>query len=405
MISGSRETRSSHRRFHVLARSSFPLFAILYAALFGAFGTESPFFPSFLGVRGLSATQIGAVLAAGTCVRLSTGPIAGLAADLFGTRRILAIALASAGAIILLNLVVTGFWPLLLVCMVHSIATAPLNPLADALSLPASEKEGVFPYSWVRGVGSASYVLGTLASGVLVARFGIDSIIVSASILFLLALPPLPSLPRTVTASAGAVKGAIPMLLAIPKFRRMLIVAGLVIGSHAMSDTFAVIHWRNSGVRPFAISTLLAEAVGSEIAVFLFVGPLVLRRFGPARCASIAACAGIVRWAVFATTTNVGVLALTEPLHGLTFGLLHLACMQVIAVVIPERLSATAQSIYGTLCLGIASATLTLASGMLYGSFGAPAFWTMSLLCASALPLTGGLAEDAARGGEHRGCA
>jgi PPP family 3-phenylpropionic acid transporter len=374
-----------------LARSSFPFFALLYAALFGAFGTESPFFPSFLALRGLSASQIGIALAAGTLVRLVSGPLAGMAADLFGTRRVLAIAAAAAGAIMLLYLVGTSFWLLLLVCMVHSLAITPLNPLADALALPASVREGVFPYGWVRGVGSASFVVGTLASGLLVARFGIEAIIVSSSILFLTMVLPIPLLPQPPTASPGTVKGAIAILLAIPPYRRMLVVAALVIGSHAMSDTFAVIHWRASGIGAVAVGTLLAEAVLAEIVVFLVVGPWIVGRLGPARCLAIAAVAGIVRWAVFATTTDFGVLAVTEPLHGLTFALLHLACMRIIAATVPEHLSATAQSVYGTLFLGIASATLTLASGALYGRFGAPAFWLMSLLCAAALPLTRGL--------------
>jgi MFS_1 like family len=50
-----------------------------------------------------------------------------------------------------------------------------------------------------------------------------------------------------------------------------------------------------------------------------------------------------------------------EPLHGLTFALLHLACMAVIARTVPSRFAATAQAIYGT--------------------------WVMAVLCAAALPL------------------
>jgi MFS transporter, PPP family, 3-phenylpropionic acid transporter len=388
--------RSIGERLSTLIGSSFPSFAMLYAALFGAFGTESPFFPSFLAERGLSPTEIAAALAAGTMVRLTSGPLAGMAADLFGTKRILALAAALAGAIILLYIPGASFWPLLLVCMAHSIAITPLNPLADALALPASIKEGVFSYGAVRGVGSASFVVGTMASGFLVARYGLDSIIVSASVLFVLMVPSIPFLPPTPRASADTVKGALFVLLAIPPYRRMLVIAAMVIGSHAMSDTFAVIHWRTSGISSIKISILLAEAVTSEIVVFIVVGPLILRRLGPARCLAIAAGAGIVRWAVFATTTSVGVLAVTEPLHGLTFALLHLACMRVISVCVPERLSATAQSIYGTLFLGISSATLTLASGSLYGRYGAPAFWAMSLLCVGALPLTRGLSKPLA---------
>jgi len=41
-----------------------------------------------------------------------------------------------------------------------------------------------------------------------------------------------------------------------------------------------------------------------------------------------------------------------QPLHGVTFALLHLVCMRVIVLAVSFRLAATAQSIYGTLCIG-----------------------------------------------------
>ncbi len=44
-----------------------------------------------------------------------------------------------------------------------------------------------------------------------------------------------------------------------------------------------------------------------------------------------------------------------EPSHGLTFALLHLACMQMLSVVAPRALAATAQAIYG----GVAVGTMT----------------------------------------------
>ena len=54
---------------------------------------------------------------------------------------------------------------------------------------------------------------------------------------------------------------------------------------------------------------------------------------------------------------------------------------------VPFRLAATAQAIYGTLCIGLATALLTLASGLLYGRMGGPAFLVMAALCLLALPL------------------
>ncbi|MFZ0209637.1 MAG: hypothetical protein WAL59_26600, partial [Roseiarcus sp.] len=65
--------------------------------------------------------------------------------------------------------------------------------------------------------------------------------------------------------------------------------------------------------------------------------------------------------------------------------------MGIIAKSVPERLAATAQTVYGTLALGIASAALTFESGYFYGWFGIRAFWAMAALCAFALPLVGGI--------------
>jgi PPP family 3-phenylpropionic acid transporter len=54
-------------------------------------------------------------------------------------------------------------------------------------------------------------------------------------------------------------------------------------------------------------------------------------------------------------------MALVEPLHGLSFALLHLACMRVLGRLVPPSLTATAQAIYGTLAIGVISALLTMA--------------------------------------------
>jgi MFS transporter, PPP family, 3-phenylpropionic acid transporter len=84
-------------------------------------------------------------------------------------------------------------------------------------------------------------------------------------------------------------------------------------------------------------------------------------------------------------------LGLVQPLHGLTFALIHLACMRLIVQVVPIRLAATAQSIYGTLCVGLGTALLTLASGLLYERMGGSAFLVMAWLCLLALPMCAGL--------------
>ena len=153
-----------------------------------------------------------------------------------------------------------------------------------------------------------------------------------------------------------------------------------------MYDAFAVISWSAAGIEPSVISILWSEAVAAEVVVFFLIGPALLHRFGARGAAALAAVAGTVRWSVAGVTTSVLTLSILQPLHGLTFALLHLASMRMMQTLVPVGLAGTGQSIYafGSGCL---TAVLTFLSGILYARFGGAAFLPMATLCAAALPL------------------
>jgi PPP family 3-phenylpropionic acid transporter len=365
--------------------TALPKFLVLYAAMFAAYGVASPFLPSFLGTRGLSAEEIGLALAAGTAVRLFSAPLAGRIGDrLQALRAVLVISIALAAFATLGYLSAQGFWAVLIVVLLHAAALAPMTVLADALALGARG----FEYGWVRGTGSAAFILGTLLSGQAIGAFGLEVIValqallLGAAALTAVRVPELPH-PRAVHRSPG-----VPVLLRIARFRNLVLVAALVLGSHAMHDAFAVIRWSAAGISPAVSSLLWSEAVAAEVVVFFFIGPALVTRLTPAGAMALAAAAGVLRWTVMAQSSEVLALALVQPLHGFTFALLHLACMRLLLRIVPQGLEGTAQAFYATVGVGAATAVLTLISGALYGRLGPEAFWVMAALCAAALPLT-----------------
>ena len=118
---------------------------------------------------------------------------------------------------------------------------------------------------------------------------------------------------------------------------------------------------------------LWSLAVAGEVVMFFLLGPWLLARLQPAHAMAIAALAGAVRWFISALTVDLSALVLIQPLHGVTFALLHLACMRILAASVPPELAATAQAIYGTVGIGAATALLTLAqAGCIPGSEGWP---------------------------------
>ena len=399
-------------------RLLLPRFLLFYAGLFAAFGVASPFLPGLLQQDGLGPGSIGLVLAAGTAIRLLVGPLGGRLADRTGRPAVVLFGFTAAAAAVALGYVPARGLPwLMLVSVAHAAVLAPLTPLADALALGSSRVPPRFDYGWVRATGSAAFIAGTLASGQCVARWGLPSIVWNNAWLLALAAAVAWLLPDFVAGTAergdaaggaaqGAAEGGVGVgvgggvrgLLGIPAFRRLMLVAALVGGSHALHDSFEVIRWRAAGLSASEVSVLWSMSVAAEVVMFLFLGRPILRRIGAGRAMMLAAGAGIIRWSAAALTARFAVMALVEPLHGLSFALLHLACMAMIGRVVPSNLAATAQAFYATVAMGGVAAAVTLASGPLYGDLGSGAFWPMAAMCALALPIAARMATREAAG-------
>jgi MFS transporter, PPP family, 3-phenylpropionic acid transporter len=374
-------------------------FIVLYAALYAAFGVASPFLPAFIEGRGIAHEQIGLIFATGTAVRLLSAPLVARLADRRQALRLaLSICAVATATAALGYLFAWSFWTIFAVSLLHAIALAPLSNLADALALVASKGgpgRAGFEYGWVRGAGSAAFILALVSSGYVVAAQGLTTILVLQALLMLAVPLAVASVPpvtaRPAETSAEISRASIVALLRLPEFRRIVLVSALILGSHAMHDIFAVIRWSAAGVPPQTASLLWSLAVGGEVIVFFLVGPWLVRVMTPAGAIILAALAGAARWIVEAFTAEIAALVLIQPLHGFTFALLHLACMRLLANIVPTHLAATAQAIYGTVGAGLATTLLALASGWLYARLGPLAFLVMSALCVVAVPVAASL--------------
>ena len=281
---------------------SHPLwrFLCLYGALYAGFGVLSPYLPTLLESRNLGPEAIALVLGAGTAIRLIAGPVAGRLADILDAPKAVLAACSVAAALIALGyLQGTGLLLLFVVGVLQSAALAPLAPLTDTLALASAaphpsedSAQQRFHYGWLRGGGSAAFICGTLLSGQAIAQFGITAAVwLSAGLLtataFAARLVPVLTLAIKNAARPVAADGAVrgfAALLRLPSYRRIIFVAALILGSHAMHDSFAVIRWEAAGIGPNTIGALWSMSVAAEVVVFLFIGRPLLDRIGPGSC-------------------------------------------------------------------------------------------------------------------------
>ena len=385
-------------------------FLVMFSALYIAYGVVSPFLPAFFSSRGAGPEQIGLLLFLSAIVRLFSGPIAGRIADrVHALRLVFAICTAGAGLLASALILTYGFFPLLIISLLHATVLAPAPILADALAVrSASERDSRFEYGWVRGAGSAAFFVGAIISGQVVDTLGYGSAL-GAQAVFLVGaacaaflVPEIHVLRKSALGGAKHAASAFSVLLRNRAFRLLVLVAAMIIGSHAMQDAFAMIAWNAAGISSALGGMLWSVSVAAEILVFFFVGPWLLRRIRPETAMLMAALAATLRWTVMSQTPSVLLLSFIQPLHGLTFALLHLACMRVLIIVTPPELAATAQAVY-SFGMGVTIALLTLASGFLYARLGSEGFLVMAVLSLASLPAILGLSRSLNLGNQTKG--
>jgi MFS transporter, PPP family, 3-phenylpropionic acid transporter len=364
--------------------------AFFYAAIFIAFGVQLPYWPLWLGARGLSAEEIGAVGAIGQWVKGAATPLAGYAADRSGNpRRTMLLLSLGAACGFLLCLPARGLASLLLLSAATGASLSALNPLGDTLALSASA-EGKLDYGRARLWGSLAFIASSVLAGQALQGHGPEWVLyllIGAGMLTTAACLALP-------AGNAVVRRVSPLrwrALLSARFLVFLIAAALVQGSHSVFYLFSTLHWRALGYGEATIAALWAEGVVAEILLFYWGAPL-LRRIGPLGLIALGGAAGLVRWTVTAFATGLPVLALAQLLHALTFAATHLGAMHHLVRTVPPEQAATGQGIYGVSVGAIGPGLIMLLAGSLYGSVGGLAYLAMAAIAALGGALALGLA-------------
>ena len=251
-----------------------------YAATFLVTGIQLPFWPVWLASRGLTAREIGVLLAAAIWVKVVATPAIGALADKTGGRSVLMGALAAASLAAYAGLLSAGsFWLLILLNLVALTAQSALMPLGDTITLGAVRSEGL-DYGRIRLWGSVSFIVASIASGAALASSSGERVlplVLGASVLVLLACLCVPSI-RPV--EGGARIAGIGAVAGDPRFWVFILAASALQASHQVYYGFGTLYWRSLDFSEPTIGWLWAEGVLAEILLF-WQGRRLLARLGP----------------------------------------------------------------------------------------------------------------------------
>ena len=361
--------------------------SFFYAAVFLTIGVMMPFWPVWLKSRGLDAGEIGLILASAMWLRAFTSPLLAQYADRRGRPDRLALLLGW-GALVAncLFFWTEGFWTVLAVSILSTMSFTALMPLGDAVTM-LKVREGGLDYGRVRLWGSVAFIVGATGAGTLLEGEPSSSILWLIIFSLCLVVVGCHAIPRAETPGSSSFLAPLRGLLQERRVIVFMIAASLVQASHAVYYGFATLHWQAAGIGAGTIGALWALGVICEVALFAFSGKIVAR-FGPVALLAMGAAAGLVRWIVLGSTTEIWVLVAVQGLHAFTFGATHLAAMHYIARSVPAQFAATAQSVYSSFFGGTLMALAMLSAGWLFEAVAGRAFLFMAGLSVAALLLS-----------------
>jgi MFS transporter, PPP family, 3-phenylpropionic acid transporter len=367
-----------------------PRLALFGGAAFAAVGVQLPFWPVWLEAQGLSATEIGLVLAAAFWPRVATNLLVAYQADRAGRRKRLMILLAAVTFLsVALFGLAEGLWAFLLLSAISGAAWAAIGPLGEALTLQELQGRGI-AYGRIRLWGSLAFILAAVSTGRLIEQSGagivLGLLLGGVGLTFVACL----LLPETRTAGRPATPPRLAELFRLPGFWRFVFAAGLIQVSHAVYYGFASLHWRAAGHSETLIGWLWAGGVLAEIALFAS-GDAVFRRLTPQRLLALAGAGTVLRWSLSALGSDLALLLPAQALHGASFGATYLATMHYLRDHTPAALHASAQAINASLGFALLFGLVTPVAGWLYGAIGGGAFWAMAALALAGTGLAAAL--------------
>ena len=356
-------------------------FYFFYFAYIGAF---APFFALYLDGVGLSAAEIGTVMALPPVTRALAPYLWGWLADAADRRLGLVRATALAGLACWLGLFVsTSFLWICAVVLAAGFFLSAALPVVEAATLTyLGEHTG--RYGAIRLWGSIGYIVAVVGVGYALDLFPARTLlwIVTVALLGTLAFAWL--VPDARQAPHAADRQPIAHVLKQPAVIALIAACSLMAVAHGPYYTFYSIHLVDHGYSKGLTGWLWALGVICEIAIFLWLPRLyaacTLRSILIASFALAAVRFLIIGWGA----DSLALLLFAQTLHAASFGSFHAAAIGIVHQLFRGRHQARGQAIYGSLTFGVGGTLGALASGYAWEPLGAGPTFTLAAVAALA---------------------
>jgi PPP family 3-phenylpropionic acid transporter len=320
---------------------------ILYFLVFCCTASWLPILADYCKQRGLSGIQISLVLNITPLMMFLVQPFYGMLADKWGYKKCLVWSALLASISYALYLYGSSFWYLIVITACMSFFYNGIQPILDSLSLTLAQKNAKFSYGLLRIAGAVGWMVTGIVTGQLIDAIDTRVIFIIAAVsmflTFLLAFF-LRTDKREITAGGSQ---SFRYLRQVFQNRLLLfLLVGVFLVSAATSPIwyFYFTYMKENGASASLIGYGLSFQGLCELPLFYF-SARIIAKFGLKTTLIITIAASVIRLLLYGAVKNPVAALPIEMLHGISWSLFWVACVEYVNKLVEEEWRATGQSL------------------------------------------------------------
>ncbi len=320
---------------------------LLYFLVFCCTAAWLPIFADYCKAQGFSGVKTGIILSIPPLMMFLVQPFYGMAADRFGYKKTLLFSSLFAAISFALYLFNGGFAFLFLVTVLMALFYNTLQPVLDSLSLKLVKSNPAFSYGTLRIAGAAGWAFTGIINGYLIDAIDTSVIFtvaaVSMLLTFIFGFSLADDKEKEVVASTHSFEN-VKDVFTNRVLLFLLFCVFLVSAGATTIWNFYSIYMKENGASASLVGYGLSFQGLCELPLFYF-SALIIRKLGLKTTLVVTIFATALRMLLYSLVKNPQAAIAIELLHGISWSLFWVVCVEYVNLLIREDWRATGQSL------------------------------------------------------------
>jgi PPP family 3-phenylpropionic acid transporter len=326
---------------------------VIYFLVFCCTGAWLPKLYDYCVYKGLTETESALILSITPIMMFVVQPVYGFIADKLGYKKTLLLSTLLASLSYLGYLRDNGFAALIIVTVIMSLFYNTIQPVLDSMALQIAKSNPRFSYGSLRFFGAAGFAFTTIITGQVIDAIDITVIFMVSSITMLLAFIFCFFLENEVRAkSEASAYGNVWSVMKNPSLQFLLFCVFFVSLGATTIWNFYSAYLKSNGATDSLVGYGLSFQGLCELPVFYFSARIILR-LGLKTTLIITVLATVIRMTLYYFIANPVATLPVELLHGFSWSLFWVVCVEYVNKLVDQHWLATGQSLLYAAYFGI----------------------------------------------------